>query len=793
MKQSIPLYGGNENLDSTEKMKEIPPSDKSVRKMFQSVFRSVITVMGSFLLIFTASLCTVGALVSGFSFVVDSRTLFITLLITAFVTTVTASFWRGKGLISALIPAVALICYNWKSISFGAKSVLAFVTSEFSNWLNIPELFRGSIATSYEITIFFAAFGGILAFLLAIAICMKRSTFLTVIMTIPFIFLTFLIIEFEPNLWFLFGVLAVYLTVLISSSAFHDDYAKRGLVVFPALLAALTLIGAAYLVAPPESGGRADTLAVIDDQLRNLAQLSGIMRERHGIGWPSADYMKWSFNIKAVEISKAGPRSITDTPLLEINASSQGTYYMRGFSMQLFNGSSWERDDTDYDQQPDDDLLMIVIPSGTQRDDQIDRRLRLPTRQRTSEIRAKPIQSIQAKIAEDYYSQYQNESAVNTSIRVIKTGDRTPVLYLPYYSYAYSINGEYMLFWHVSESILGLYNRLQADGFRSQNQTQNEAAELKSLAPYYMVDEITAETLRMLAVEAGINLDGDRSVVVDAVAAYIMSSARYSLTPYIIPEGEDFSLYFLQTLKQGYCIHFATAATLMLRSLGIPARYASGFVVSVSEDNVGENIVVTDRNAHAWVEVFYDNIGWVPLEVTPPSTNAEIPRRTSHAAIPEQDIESLYERDQTEYADETLTDMQTSQALENSNIANENTDQAKSNSTKRLIIVLIVIILPICGFIVRRKILKKIRETAFSQQDMNASVIFAWRYIKSINKRKSIPDSIEGIALKARFSLHTISEKERNDVVVFAKELSEEENNKKNIYGRIWFRYIRGL
>ncbi len=81
---------------------------------------------------------------------------------------------------------------------------------------------------------------------------------------------------------------------------------------------------------------------------------------------------------------------------------------------------------------------------------------------------------------------------------------------------------------------------------------------------------------------------------------------------------------FLAYEKTGYCVQYASALTMMLRSLGIPARYCEGFIVSeFSTDFHGNDDPLTryradvyDNNAHAWVEVYYDSMGWVQYEAT---------------------------------------------------------------------------------------------------------------------------------------------------------------------------------
>lgn len=96
----------------------------------------------------------------------------------------------------------------------------------------------------------------------------------------------------------------------------------------------------------------------------------------------------------------------------------------------------------------------------------------------------------------------------------------------------------------------------------------------------------------------------------------LAEQCSYTLTPPSLPWGQDFVKYFLTESHSGYCVHFATAATVLLRAAGIPARYAEGYTVPSGAD--GRWINVPDYNAHAWVEVYWGGIGWLPVEVTPP-------------------------------------------------------------------------------------------------------------------------------------------------------------------------------
>jgi protein-glutamine gamma-glutamyltransferase len=82
------------------------------------------------------------------------------------------------------------------------------------------------------------------------------------------------------------------------------------------------------------------------------------------------------------------------------------------------------------------------------------------------------------------------------------------------------------------------------------------------------------------------------------------------------PPTKDPLAHFLFTKKAGHCEYFAAAMTVMLRSIGVPARYVGGFL-SGEYNEVGGDWIVRASDAHTWVEVYFPNYGWMTFDPTP--------------------------------------------------------------------------------------------------------------------------------------------------------------------------------
>jgi len=99
-----------------------------------------------------------------------------------------------------------------------------------------------------------------------------------------------------------------------------------------------------------------------------------------------------------------------------------------------------------------------------------------------------------------------------------------------------------------------------------------------------------------------------------AISRWLAENAEYTLEPDIPPEGVDFTAHFLES-HEGYCVYYATAMTVLARCAGLPARYVQGFALLDNSSYEGDYPYrATGKSAHAWSEVYFEGIGWVPFD-----------------------------------------------------------------------------------------------------------------------------------------------------------------------------------
>ncbi len=145
-------------------------------------------------------------------------------------------------------------------------------------------------------------------------------------------------------------------------------------------------------------------------------------------------------------------------------------------------------------------------------------------------------------------------------------------------------------------------------------------------------DSITPRT-RQLAHQITANETTEYDKVI-AVTEYLRQNLQYSETLQELPQDKELIDWFLFDAQRGFCNYFASAEVILLRSIGIPARLAVGYAQGkINSPNVYQ---VIQRDAHAWPEVYFTNVGWVEFEPTP--NRPEIIRPFSDLTTPPPNI-----------------------------------------------------------------------------------------------------------------------------------------------------------
>lgn len=216
-----------------------------------------------------------------------------------------------------------------------------------------------------------------------------------------------------------------------------------------------------------------------------------------------------------------------------------------------------------------------------------------------------------------------------------------------------------------------------------------------------------------------------------AIGAYVRGSAVYDLHPQAMPEdAPDFALWFLNQADRGYCIHFATAAAVLLRAAGIPARLVTGYLV---QTQAGQAVTVTEAQAHAWTEYYADS-HWQILEATP----------AAQAPVPASEDFPL----------------------------------------PRLPLLPFLLLIPLQRWI--RLLLRFLRRHRGSP---NRRALALWQEARRLAacQKTEIPQNLTDIALKARYSQHTVTPQELAAFTAYRRACRK---TKRPLYTWLWARYV---
>ena len=300
---------------------------------------------------------------------------------------------------------------------------------------------------------------------------------------------------------------------------------------------------------------------------------------KNGCGWVAVDVMS-----KYDEGSVDGPDD-EKVDVFEIFADSNDTVYLKEESFGDYNGQGFDYMGNDY-YEYFNDYSAAFIPSLIA---QFNGGVKIHT------LEINPLNSkYDVRYMLPYYATTYDSIYQSSDVRV--EGPENQYYTVSYYKFNYQSS--------ISDYSLIEYESRYADFVRNN---------------YLNVDSETYDYMRYIA---KLNkLDAGSSTIIEDVARYIQRAAKYDLKyDTSLDSQPNVAIAFLSKYKTGVCRHYAMAATLLYRSLGIPARYTTGYAV---DTKANQWVTVTNMDAHAWVEVYIDGFGWKMVEVT--GSDEEVP------------------------------------------------------------------------------------------------------------------------------------------------------------------------
>lgn len=257
-------------------------------------------------------------------------------------------------------------------------------------------------------------------------------------------------------------------------------------------------------------------------------------------------------------------------------------------------------------------------------------------------------------------------------------------------------------------------------------------------------------------------LTGERTATekADAIGRFVKQSAVYDLGTGRMPAGEeDFARWFLYESDTGYCVHFATAAAVLLRAAGVECRYVSGYLVQA---RAGETVTVSAAQAHAWVEYYEPSLDtWIVLEATPASADSPVEEDGRETADPTETASATLPRETETGGPDPDGDRQTQQTSETPG----QTPGGEKRASGRLTAVLgwLLAVGTAAALMVGQRWFRlNLRRSRCREGAPNQRALYLWREVQIFGKmlKVPIPEILEELAQKAKFSQHTLTEQE---------------------------------
>lgn len=562
----------------------------------------------------------------------------------------------------------------------------------------------------FDTTWFLMAAAAPLTWLTAWIICREGHTALVALACAPVLILCLLVVDLAPVFWLVLLTAVLLLLVMTGYARTHSAHGGSCLIWW-LILPVSAVFCMLMALSPAESYVRSDWSSNLQQVAEGKFDFSLWQNKV-----TSAVGARWSGDLKQVDLGKLGPQAKTGAYAMQYQSSAP-VEYLRGSSLTYYEDNTWRKAELPYALTVEQTQLVARSPDHE-------------------------TVLIETNVGEPlFYTAYTPTSVPENGIAVDDAYFKNPG-HVRGYAVRFASGG--------TTDVSADYEH-----YVHENYLQLPAQLQESLNRYLQAHGLVG------AAPA-------------AIADAVRSSGVYDLNTPAVPKGEDFALYFLNVTNRGYCVHFATATVLLLRSAGVPARYVTGYAI---EPIVNTWVEVTQDEAHAWVEFYTDGLGWQVLDPTP----ADYRQEPGSAAPPsEQDGQP------TEPLPEEQTPVPEEKEEQLPPTVSAPQETAKASAAHWWLIVPILL----AGILLRRFAVLYCRRVQTWQGHPNRRALHSFRLLVRLYRQmqEAVPERWICLAEKAKFSQHRISEEElaslSEQIALLTAELK-----KRSFLKRLWYRF----
>lgn len=634
-------------------------------------------------------------------------------------------------------------------------------------------------------------------FLMAWMLIKRKSAFLCFVLTVPFLGVS-VVFSIIPH-YKAIAALYVFWAFLILNSSFLRNKSKfnkktgvflsggktavntQSIILLPILIACLMLVNVLY---PMNSFQRSDFINNLRIDLLNVPKIPSPFQI------PIQSILGYN---NRVNLMQFGDITFTGKTVLRVRSSSYEGEYLKGFVGSIYTGQSWDSLHPSEYKKLDSILGEWTVQNFSSLFNELFER---PTKTYDLTIQNPKGNSLRVYTP---YGLVSNPKEL-PGIDFINDGVlRSNNSLFGINKYSMKATSLQIDAWKKSDSLMGTFTSEQKSFI-------NAAKEYKDFvySHYTQLPEELEEKLDQYLKEHNLNVEYflSPSAFAYAVIYQIHSENTYSLSPGMTPEDRDFVEYFLFDNHKGYCVHFASATVVLLRSAGIPARYVEGYAISPSDfGSHDEWANIPDSRSHAWVEIYLNGIGWIPVEATPSARRGIIDHEA--AELEATSANNPLENEATDNQGNISEPSHTEKQSDEENIESDYTEeQSSTNSNMKIILQILsflaMIALMTTALITNRKIQLSSKNKLFTQQDKNKAAIAVYEYIVKLYAYAKpngtsdfrMPKDLYNLVLKARFSQHMLTEQELENLLVYAEKKALELQTALTLFKRFIGKYV---